>query len=293
MIMGMNNNPISSFLLTSRTAKTQIYWSHGNSVYHVEGIDKRISHFRQNSNIYKFKEFNILPILTQYNTKIEKSKIKQIKAQYPEKSLIIGAIGRLIKFNNDKYLTIIAQILKENPNSIFLACGSGNNTKIKEKINTLGVSERFYFTGYINSHLYAQIIDLYLDPFPLGGGESLQEYRNKGKPYVTLTSKEWYEYIRKYQQSNKLNHILKESLYEKEYLKNMKPQSYLIKENKQANIYSNIPISTNIEEYCSIANRLLKDKELCRKIVEEQIYLMNYEKNNANVAHEFIKAIND
>lgn len=297
MLIGTNNFPTVDFLFVNRTAKKQIFWSHGNSQYDVAGIDKRISHFGHNHKEFKFDIFEFPNNENKYNPKIDIVTIQKEREKFPKDKIILGSIGRLVKINNTSYLETISKIMKDNPNTIFLACGTGNEENIKDKISALGIKEKFYFMGHINSHLYGHIIDLYLNPFPLGGGESLQEYRYKGKPYVTLTTKEWFkennEYMRNYLESNKLSNILKASLYEKEYLKNIKAESYLIEENKHACVYSSIPAVRTQEEYISLAHRFLRDKELCKKIGEEHIYLLNDQKGNTNVSHNFTKAIID
>ncbi|WP_321777280.1 hypothetical protein [Sulfurimonas sp.] len=53
-------------------------------------------------------------------------------------------------------------------------------------MEALGLSDRFYFPGHIDAHVYAHVIDLWLTPFPFGGGRALEEYRAKGKPYVVI-----------------------------------------------------------------------------------------------------------
>lgn len=184
MIVCTNNYPIVDFLFTTRTAPKQIFWSHGNDMYDTEGIDTRITHFSHDETKFSFELFRIPKNIAMYNPKIDISIVNKIRSKYPKETFILGAIGRLVKMDSQEYLETVAKIMIQNPNTIFMACGSGSQEGIKEKISKLGINDRFYFMGQVNSDIYGHVIDLYLDPFPLSGGEALLEYLAKGNASV-------------------------------------------------------------------------------------------------------------
>lgn len=188
MIACCNSYDILNFLFVSRTAPTQIFWSHNKGNYDVPGIDKRIAHFEQNENKFDFNIFNLPLDMEKYNPKVDISIVQKTRKLYPEDAFILGNIGRLIKIDDDEYLKTVAQIMKKNPHTIYLACGSGNEENIKKRIKKLGIEDRFYFTGHIDPHIYGHLIDLYLDPFPFGSGASLTEYVCKGNIFIKLYS---------------------------------------------------------------------------------------------------------
>jgi len=278
VIACFNSYDILNFLFASRTAPIQIFWSHNDGHYDVPGIDKRISHFYQSQSKFDFEIFTMPADIERYNPKVNMAKVKKIRESYPKECFVLGSIGRLIKIESDEYLETVAKIMEQNPNTIFLACGSGNQEKIKEKIKELNITDRFYFTGHIDAHIYAHIIDLYLDPFPLGGGEALMEYRGKGKPWVSLIKDTWLEenlninFENEYLNNN-INYLLK-SLYSEEDLKLLRTRHYLINENKTARFYQDISAVQTIEEYISITSRLINDKVLCEKLMEEYLFCM-------------------
>ncbi|WP_324171521.1 hypothetical protein [Sulfurimonas sp.] len=183
ILIGYHNRSEYNFLFTSRTAPKQIYWSHGNDEYDLDAIDSKISHF--NTTDKRFKHFEIPIDLEIYNPDVDINEINKIRDSYPKDSFILGSIGRLIKLDSDEYLQTVAAIMKKNPHTIYLACG-GKNSEVKRKVEALGLSDRFYFPGHIDAHVYAHVIDLWLTPFPFGGGMALEEYRSKGKPYVVI-----------------------------------------------------------------------------------------------------------
>ncbi len=189
-------SPISHFthifLLNSRVAKKQIYWSHGNCAVDVKGIDKRVSHFEQSCKEFDWEliEFQ-MPQEVLVGTEEDKQKGKKLKKEMLEKygkdTIILGTIGRLIKIDNDEYLQTVSKIMKENPNTIYLACGSGDTKPTKEKFEKYDIDEnRFIFTGHINPHVYGWVIDLMLDTFPERQGQSMAEFTAKGGECVIL-----------------------------------------------------------------------------------------------------------
>lgn len=197
MIMASNNMPIGNFLLGARVAPKQIFWSHGNFEYDVAGIDKRISHFPADSPL-GFNVFSI-PVLEQfYNPQslYFKNEASKIREQWKGKR-ILGSIGRLVKVDSDEYLKTVSKILNNNPDTIYLACGTGDVQSVREKLARYGIDkERFIFTGFVNPHLYGYVIDVYLDTFPLHSGESLNEYMDKGGVPVILLPREHPAYKR-------------------------------------------------------------------------------------------------
>ncbi|NPA55133.1 MAG: hypothetical protein GXO40_02080 [Epsilonproteobacteria bacterium] len=177
--------PILNFLYVSRVAPLQIYYSHGNCAYDVPNIDKRISHFEQECKEFEWNVINV-PLAREFlvgneGEKIVADIIKQdYKQQFGEDVVILGTIGRLIKLDSDEYIQTIAKIMKENPNTIYLACGSGNEDNIREKIKKYGIDEeRFIFTGHVKPHVYGWVIDVWINTYPLRQGHSQEEYLAK------------------------------------------------------------------------------------------------------------------
>ena len=198
-------HPTVHFLFTTRTAPKQIYWSHGNCAIDFEGIDERISHFQQECSEFEWKIFEIPfskeELVGSEEEKKEGLRIKKrLLEKYGQDTVILGTIGRLVKIDSDEYLKVIAEIMKKNQNTIYLACGSGNNEGIKEKIKKYGIPEgRFIFTGFVNKHVYGWVIDVWPDSFPLRQGQSKNEYIAKGgvvvfmDEYLNDTIRNWYK----------------------------------------------------------------------------------------------------
>lgn len=253
-----NGRPEFDFLFATRTAPQQIYWSHGNNQYDVEGIDKRISHFVQSSNEYDFEVFNMPMDINRYNPEVNMDFVKKVRARYPKDVFILGTIGRLVKINDDEYLDAVAKIMNDNPNTIYLACGSGNSKMLREKVEKLGIADRFYFPGHIDPHIFGHLIELWLEPFKYTSGESLNEYMYKARPWISL----WNGWT--------------------EELKREESYSY----DKYVWPYS-------IENYIEIANELIENPDIRNYVLEKRsaVQLNNLKKRNETFLTDWNKVL--
>jgi len=181
---------IPNFLFSVRVAPKQLFWSHMNCTSEIENIDVRISHFPQVCKQYDWKVFYV-PILDEFlvGSEGEREVANIIKQDYLSKfgkdTVILGTIGRLVKLHSKPYMQLISKIMKDNPNTIYLACGVGNENEIKELLDEVGIDkDRFLFLGQINPNIYGWVIDVWINTFPEVQGQSQLEYHAKGAGVV-------------------------------------------------------------------------------------------------------------
>ena len=170
---------VGEFLFISRVAPKQIYWAHMNTVVDFKGIDKKIIHFpppKECEKDFELFDIELDSIFFEGEKERWKKEAEGIRKRFPEGTIILGAIGRMVKVDNWDYLKTVAEILKQNPDTVYLACGPGETNGIKEKIEKLGIANRFYFEGWVDPKIYAFVIDVYLNTFPNWSGEVVKEY---------------------------------------------------------------------------------------------------------------------
>lgn len=207
MLISPNNGyGISDFLLASRCARVQVFWTHGNFVYDISGIDARLTHICNNQKHIIHNGFSFCGIPVQmdrsfYNPNVPQELVANTRACYVDSSAkqpvyLFGVIGRLVKIDSLAYLRSICAILEQNLHWRFLACGLGNEGEVKQKISQINpqLLPRFFFSGYVDSAVYGHILDFWADSFPMEQGESRIEYVAKGRGlalrYYTMLAKE-------------------------------------------------------------------------------------------------------
>ena len=99
---------------------------------------------------------------------------------------VFGSIGREEKLRDPAFLDAVCGVLEANPDAVFLWTGSRQDPVIRSFFATRGLEERTRFIGWVNTRLYAQVIDVYLDSFPFPGGYTVYEAMAARRPVVMM-----------------------------------------------------------------------------------------------------------
>ena len=184
---------IGNFLVSSRVAPVQIYWSHIDPYWNVNNLDCRIIHYGNMESVTKglywgveYYKFLAPVAMELLDPPVSKQEVKNLRKKFTDGKVLLGFIGRLPKLYNQEYLSVVSEILKLNPEAVFLICGAGDNEPIKKYFENAGCIDRVYFEGHVNAHVYGHIIDIGLNPFPSPMGNAANELLAKGKPVVSM-----------------------------------------------------------------------------------------------------------
>ncbi|MBF0550391.1 MAG: hypothetical protein HQK60_07640 [Deltaproteobacteria bacterium] len=190
----------NTFLFSTRTSPLQIYWTGTDLVYDVAGIDYRITNglgTRGTLSGHEHYFFRPPIMVTPDSAKADPKSVAELRQSYPEDAFILGSIDQLPELADEDYLLAVAEILNDHPQAVYLACGSEGSDDIdpdlKQKIDVLGIQDRFYFPGSSNAPLYARIIDLYLHPFSSTTNTAPGEYLAQGGALLALQPFDFYD----------------------------------------------------------------------------------------------------
>lgn len=249
---------INDFLVAGRCAPKQIFWSHGNATYHIDDVDKTISHCNLSAHT-EYQHFAALTDLAFLNPFVEPYVIAAARNRYPKDVVILGTIGRLVKVENDEYLDAIAKIMRRHSNAIYIAAGGGNIDNLRNKVEKLGISDRFYMPGFVDPHIYGAIIDIWPNTFPLEQGLSTEEFRAKGRPTIFLNNSSNVEQVLKdteemYDLYVKEDLITKEDIDKKAYYKGLNLVEY--------------EVGFGVADYVQKIGEVVADRELAKRLGE-------------------------
>lgn len=186
------------FLLALRVAPIQIWWSqkyHGLKFDNIDGY-LTLGGFEPHREI-QGRSWRCVPGLFGPEITVPADASAMAEAGRVRASLldsrftkIAGVVGREEKLDNDDYWDCIAQILKKHPEMRFIWSGRSERRTIKQRIESRGLGDRCRFVGWVNTKVYVNVVDIYLDSFPFPGGHTLIEAIMAGKPVVSLVTKE-------------------------------------------------------------------------------------------------------
>ncbi len=250
------------FAFSMRIAPVQIFWS---MKYHSVKFDE-IDGYLTTGSFEKYRTIDgkkwrvghgALDSL--YKPELEgDAKTKRKELTDDENCIIFGCLGRETKINNDQYAGAIAQILKQVPNSIYIWTGRVNHPEILSRFRKLGILDRCRFVGWINTALYAQVLDVFVDSFPFASGHTAFESMAAGCPVVVRITPESLE-------TSSLTHILPAfhcSYVPKDIQEDIK-DTWL---DENGNIL--LPIVEDLNNYVNTAVQLATDRDFRHRIGE-------------------------
>jgi glycosyltransferase involved in cell wall biosynthesis len=114
----------------------------------------------------------------------------ETRAQYGTDRLVMGCIGRDDKINSPAFLDAVCTLLKKYPRTVFLWTGYTRLPAIQKHFENAGVADRCHYIGWVNTKLYAQVLDIFLDSFPFPCGLTALQAMAAGTPIVFYNSEE-------------------------------------------------------------------------------------------------------
>lgn len=259
VFIAWGQDDFTAYHLLNRVAPLQLYWKHSFAPSILEEIDFNFTHSTlptskkgqkiEGTDVYFYQQAMLREF---YDPPVEDTTIKKLRQKFPEDKILLGCISSSMKIGSKAYLETVFQIMHKNPNTVYIACGGGSFSDIKNEFKKNKLGDRLFSEGHIDPHLYGHVIDIFLDTFPLNNGESIAEYRAKGGVCVKL-------------------------LEERPDLERVKAYDWILEKYKEkvvenGEVYFRIPLTFSMEEYVETAIRLIRDPILREKVgVAEKI----------------------
>lgn len=177
-----------------------------------------------------------------------------IRTRLGQWKTVFGSIGREEKLRDPDFLDTVCSVLEANPNSVFLWTGKHQDKSIQRFFEARRLTERTRFIGWVNTRLYAQVIDIYLDSFPFPGGYTVYEAMAAQKPVIMMQLD--------YQSVGLQNNV--SPYYFSESTEGINGEIQKMFRKNDDNIY--FPVARNKKEYIHFSRRIASDPFLCKAI---------------------------
>jgi len=182
------------FAFSMRLAPVQIWWSmkyHSLETPEIDGymalgsFDRyRTIDGRRWRAVHRAMEPLFDPSLTEEAGRIRKRLLAD------RGTLLLGCIGRAEKMISDDYIAAVADIMEAVPETVFVWTGKSKNPQVVRLLEKHRIHERCRHVGWIDTRLYAQVLDIFLDTFPFASGLTAFEAMAAERPVVSMITRE-------------------------------------------------------------------------------------------------------
>lgn len=181
-----------AFAFSVRIAPVQIWWAmkyHSLSLPEIDGYLTNQS--AGSTKLVEGRVWRSAPLASEewYRPELGET-ARQVRARYARHDLLFSCMGREEKINSPAFLEAVGAILRACPAAGFLWTGRERAAQVQEAFERMGVAERCHYIGWVDTKLYAQVLDVFLDSFPFPCGFTLYEAMAAGKPVVIYGSPE-------------------------------------------------------------------------------------------------------
>ena len=178
---------LAALALSMRLAAVQIFWAlrfHPVSGPYIDGyITYGAKHERD--QVFGKQRWRVCPVPLALDTSpVEAAAKQELRARFPEKFLL-GTLAREEKINSVPFLECVRKILQQNPDAGFVWTGKTQHSGIERHFRDAGVADRCHFAGWVDTRLYASVLDLFLETFPLGCGVTGYQALGAGTPLLS------------------------------------------------------------------------------------------------------------
>lgn len=183
---------LMSFAFALRVAPIQIWWGmkyHNLSFPEIDAY-LGLGAFEKNRKMYGINWRIGHTVFDSAYKHPDPNTVRTIRRKYSKFDIILSSIAREDKINNPLFLNTITTILKRNPSACYLWPGSRETESITRFFTEQGVSDQCIFIGWIDTKLYSEVIDIYVDSFPFPCATTIIDAMLCAKPIVMINTKE-------------------------------------------------------------------------------------------------------
>jgi len=180
---------LSVFAFAMRIAPVQIFWTLKFHPYHIPEVDEYITlgswgetERYVHGERWKSSFLSIANVLSP----VPAEAVAGERQKFGKYKTLFGVLSREEKVNSEPYLRMVVAILKRNPDAGFIWAGRMMPHFVQTYLAEHGVADRCHFIGWVNTHVYARVIDIFLETFPFGCGITAMQAMAAGTPFVSL-----------------------------------------------------------------------------------------------------------
>ena len=189
------NNAVPTALFARRLAPAQIFLQAGMPAWPVQPLHGVFNSFGFDPETAGWGNARMLAFnppwdMAKLNPPDNTEEVAAQRALLPDGLRLIGNYGRVVKLT-EPCLVAAERILLQCPDVAFVTGGTGDSTAVRAFIARSPVGDRMRIVeGFVPGQSWGRLLDVFLDTWPVTGGESCREVIAKGGVVVTMHSAE-------------------------------------------------------------------------------------------------------
>lgn len=177
------------FAAAMRLAPVNIFWAlrfRGIDSPYIDGRVACASCFEREDVVHG-QRWDLIPLAFNDLRGPDRSQeAAEIRRQLGDPPLLFGTFARREKMQGDAWLEAVGRSLKACPQALFVWADREEDPKVAAALKRMGVDAQSRFVGWVDTRLYSQAIDIFLDTAPVGCGMTAMEAMAWGKPLVSF-----------------------------------------------------------------------------------------------------------
>lgn len=183
----------AEFALPMRLAPLQILWTLKFHPFQLPEIDGYITYgsWSEDARTVHGETWQVVPyMMSRTSEDVSPDLVSKARQSFARHDVIYGTLARTEKIDSEPFLDCVVQILRDNPRAAYLWTGQTQHAGIQGRFEAAGVSDRCHFIGWVDTALYARVLDVFLESFPFGCGLTGMRALEAGTPFVSFAAPE-------------------------------------------------------------------------------------------------------
>lgn len=182
---------VSTYVFSRRAAPVQMWMEMGYPFWSIGELDWVLLAGRDHQGYYGIPADRWSPIFDRWQVNllvrpVTSAQIEIARTVVPPSGFMMACFTRLSKVT-PQYTRMVRRLLREIPGSHFMLVGGG----FSHDVSVLGSDVEFLgrvtlIAGLVDLAVYARVIDVFLDTFPIAGGAAVREVSAAGVPVVAM-----------------------------------------------------------------------------------------------------------
>ena len=175
------------FVLAARVAPVQVFWSLKHHPIRAPEIDGYITYgsWGERERVFHGQPWTVCPMPLALDPRQPRAQdVAALRARFPH-PVLAGTLAREEKIASPPFLESVAAILERHPQMGYLWTGRSRHAGIDAFFRERGMEDRCHFVGWVDTPLYAAVLDLFLETFPFGCGITGYQAIDAGVPLLS------------------------------------------------------------------------------------------------------------